>query len=291
MRNLVASLPVCALVLLSGLPASASECPHNPDALGVSRVLEIDTSGGPRFGTLQYKQTLDLDPKEVVLTFDDGPHIRNTKRVLAALQRECVKATFFTVGTMVQYNPETLQAIAAEGHTIGAHSWSHPRNLGRMASALATTQIERGFRAINAAVDTQIAPFFRFPGLNDSNRLNAYAANRGYAIFSTDVSSDDWRGISANTIVRRTMARLNQKQGGIILFHDTKNATAAAIPALLQALKKGGYKIVHIVPKRSYGSVKSADARSEVGEETMIVKLASSTKNLSGKKAAAAANP
>ena len=207
--------------------------------MGVSRVLEIDTSGGPRFGTLQYKQTLKLGPKEVVLTFDDGPHTRNTKRVLAALRRECVKATFFTVGTMAQNTPETLQAIAAGGHTIGAHSWSHPRNLGRMTSARATMQIERGFRTINAAVDTQIAPFFRFPGLNDSTALNAYAANRGYAIFSTDVSSDDWRGISANTIVRRTMARLKQKQSGIILFHDTKNATAAAIPALLQMFSLG----------------------------------------------------
>ena len=290
MRNLVASLPVCALMALSGTPASASECLHNPGALGVSRVLVIDTSHGPRFGTLQYKQTLDLDPKEVVLTFDDGPHVRNTKRVLAALHKECVKATFFTVGTMVQQNAGTLQAIAEQGHTIGAHSWSHPRNLGRLPASRATMQIERGFRAINAAADTQIAPFFRFPGLNDSTALNAYAATRGYAIFSTDVISDDWRGIGANTIVRRTMARLNQKQSGIILFHDTKNVTADAIPALLQALKRGGYKIVHIVPQRSYGAVKSADANNEVGEQATVVELTLS-ENLSGTKQPVSDNP
>lgn len=291
MRSLVASLPVCVLILLSGAPASASDCPYNPDALGVSRVLEIDTSDGPRYGTLQYKQTLDLDPKEVVLTFDDGPHLSNTKRVLAALSKECVKATFFTVGTMVQYNAAALQAIADEGHTIGTHSWSHPRNLGRMTSARATTQIERGFRAIDAAVDIQIAPFLRYPGLNDSNSLNAYAAKRGYAVFSTDVSSDDWRGISPRMIVRRTMARLNRKQGGIILFHDTKSATATAIPALLRALKKGGYKIVHIVPERSYASVKSANAGSEPGEEAAIAALTSSPKSLGSTKAPASANP
>lgn len=291
MRILVASLPVCVLILLSGAPASASECLHNPDALGVSRVLEIDTSDGPRYGTLQYKQTLDLGPKEVVLTFDDGPHIHNTKRVLAALYNECVKATFFTVGTMAQHNSATLQAIADEGHTIGTHSWSHPRNLGRMGAARAASQIERGFRAIDAAVDTPIAPFFRYPGLNDSNALNAYAAKRGYAIFSTDISSDDWRGINARTIVRRTMARLDRAQRGIILFHDTKKATAAAIPALLRALKKGGYKIVHIVPERSYASVKSANAGSEPGEEAAIAGLALSSKSLSGTKALASANP
>jgi len=276
---------------MSGTPARASECLNNPDAIGVSRVLKIDTSRGPRFGTLQYKQTLDLGPKEVVLTFDDGPHGHNTQRVLAALKKECVKATFFTVGIMVQHNSDALQAIADQGHTIGAHSWSHPRNLGRMGAARATTQIERGFRAINAAVNIQIAPFFRFPGLNDSNALNAYAAKRGYAVFSTDVSSDDWRGIGARAIIRRTMARLNQKQGGIILFHDTKYATAAAIPALLRALKKGGYKIVHIVPERSYDEVNAANARSEPQEEATVAELADPAKKLRGTGAAESAHP
>ncbi len=272
MRNLVASLPVCALALMSVTPAIASYCVNNPDALGVSRVLEIDTSDGPRFGTLQYKKTLDLQPKEVVLTFDDGPHPINTQRVLEALKKECVKATFFTVGTMVQSYPETLQSMADEGHTIGTHSWSHP-NIGRMSTARATNQIERGFRTINAAVDQQIAPFFRFPGLNDSNVMKAYATKRGYAIFSTDVSSDDWRGIGATTIIQRTMSRLNQKQSGIILFHDTKFATAAAVPAFLRALKKGGYKIVHIVPVNNYGSLQSAAAENGGAELATIAKL------------------
>jgi len=278
MRNLVASLPVCALALMSISPASASDCLNNPDALGVSRVLEINTSDGPRFGTLQYKKTLDLGPKEVVLTFDDGPHPKNTQRVLAALKKECVKATFFPVGTMVQNYPDTLQAISNDGHTIGTHSWSHP-NIGRMSMARATNQIERGFRTINAVVDQQIAPFFRFPGLNDSKIMKAYAAKRGYAIFSTDVSSDDWRGIGANTIIRRTMSRLHQKQSGIILFHDTKYATAAAIPALLQALKKGGYKIVHIVPEHTYGAVKSADAGADAAEQATVAELTTPRKS------------
>ena len=291
MRSLVASLPVCALILLGGAPATASDCPNNPNALGVSRVLEIDTSTGPRYGTLQYKQTLALGPKEVVLTFDDGPHLHNTKRVLAELAKECVKATFFTVGTMVRKNSAALQAIADGGHTIGAHSWSHPRNLGHMDAARAAKQIERGFRAIDAAVDIKIAPFFRYPGLNDSNALNAYTAKRGYAVFSTDVSSDDWRGISARTIVRRTMARLNRKQGGIILFHDTKRTTAAAIPALLRALKKGGYKIVHIVPEYGYGETVGVEAKSKPIDKVTGAKLASSAKILLGVKTPESARP
>lgn len=280
MRNLVVSVCVCVLLVAGETSASASECLHNPDALGVSRVIEVDTSNGPRFGTIQYKQTLELGPKEVVLTFDDGPHAINTKRVLNVLRAECVKATFFPIGIMVEIYPEILQAVADQGHTIGTHTWSHPINIRRLSKAKAAAQIERGFRKINAAVDIQIAPFFRFPGLNHSKAMNAYAEKRGYAIFSTDVSSDDWRKIGASTIIRRTMARLKQKKRGIILFHDTKKTTATALPKLLDALKKGGYKVVHIVPKRTYGTVQSASAEvnSTMSQQATIAELTSPSK-------------
>lgn len=256
MRILVASLPVLAFVCLNAASAIASDCKGNPNALGVSRVLEVDASQGPLFGTLQYGKTLDLEPKEVVLTFDDGPHPQNTQRIMAALAKECVQATFFPVGTMAERYPEILQVLASEGHTIGAHSWSHP-NVSRLPQVKAATQIERGFRAINIAAEVPIAPFFRFPGLNDSAAMKAYAEKRGFAVFSTDVSSDDWRGISSRTIIRRTMARLRHQTKGILLFHDTKYATATAVPALLKALKQGGYKIVHIVPRNNYSSLEN----------------------------------
>mgnify|MGYP000044190309 CR=1 FL=1 len=269
MRILVASLLVLAFAFLNAAPVSASECNGNPDALGVSRILEIDSSNGPLYGTLQYEDTLGLEPNEVVLTFDDGPHPHNTRRILAALEKECVKATFFPVGTMAQKHPDVLQDIAAKGHTIGAHSWSHP-NIGRLAKASATMQIERGFRAVNAAVDIEIAPFFRFPGLNDSRAMKAYAAKRGLAIFSIDISSDDWRGIGASTIIRRTMARARRHTKGIIIFHDTKYATASALPQLLRALKRGGFKIVHVVPKTPYSALESAS-----GEQATVAGIAS----------------
>ncbi len=252
MRSLVAHLCACTIFAAAAVPAAAGNCPHNPDALGVSRVLEVETAGGPLLGSLQYASTLDLGPREVVLTFDDGPHRINTKRVLAALRKECVKATFFPVGIWAGKYSDTLQAMADQGHTIGTHSWSHPRSLTRTSFAAAQDQIEKGFEAINAAVKQPIAPFFRFPGLNDSETLRRYTALRGYAVFSTDISSDDWLGISAGRIVRRTMARLERRGRGMLLFHDTKNATAAAVPMLLRELKRNGYKIVHLVPQRGY---------------------------------------
>lgn len=252
MRNLVASLVACLTFLAAETSVAAGDCPHNPDALGVTRVLEVDTTGGPLIGSLQYDQTLDLGPKEVVLTFDDGPHPKNTVRILKALDQECVKATFFPVGVWAKHVPHILQMVADRGHTIGAHTWSHPSSLARLSFGAARNQIERGFKAVSEIVGAPIAPFFRFPGLNDSRALNAYASKRNYAVFSCDIGTDDWRGIGADAILQRTLARLERRGSGIILFHDTRSTTADVIPALLQALKEGGYKIVHLVPRQTY---------------------------------------
>ena len=78
-------------------PAPFAAC-NKPDALGLSRVIEIDTIGGPAFGTEHFKQYDFLRDKEVVLTFDDGPWPGNTPMVLKALLDNCTKATFFEIG-------------------------------------------------------------------------------------------------------------------------------------------------------------------------------------------------
>jgi len=71
---------------------------------------------------MQYRETLPLGPREVVLTFDDGPLPPYSSRVLDALAAECVKATYFLVGSMARAHPELVRRIAVDGHTIGTHS-------------------------------------------------------------------------------------------------------------------------------------------------------------------------
>ena len=105
-------------------PQPKSTC-ANPNALGVSRVVEVDTTGGPGFGFEHFKQLDFLTDKEVVLTFDDGPWPINTPAVLKALADECTKAVFFPIGKHATYHPEILKQVAAAGHTVGAHTWSH----------------------------------------------------------------------------------------------------------------------------------------------------------------------
>ncbi len=105
-------------------PASA-DCPGNPKALGVSRIVEIDTQGGPGFGFEHFKDHDFLKEKEVVLTFDDGPWPGTTPEVLKALASHCTKALFFVIGQHSMWHPEILRQVAEAGHTIGTHTFSH----------------------------------------------------------------------------------------------------------------------------------------------------------------------
>ena len=84
---------------MSPPPPPRPPCPGNPNALGVARTVEIDTTGGPGFGFEHFKSHDFLREGEVVLTFDDGPWPKNTVAVLNALAAHCTKAIFFPIGT------------------------------------------------------------------------------------------------------------------------------------------------------------------------------------------------
>ena len=105
--------------------ANPGTCPGNPGSLGVARVVEIDSTGGQGFGFEHFKSYDFLRDGEVVLTFDDGPWPDNTPAVLRALSEQCTKAMFFPIGKHAIWHPEILKQVAAAGHTIGSHTWSH----------------------------------------------------------------------------------------------------------------------------------------------------------------------
>jgi peptidoglycan/xylan/chitin deacetylase (PgdA/CDA1 family) len=232
----------------STAPAGASQprsaC-ANPDALGVSRVVEIDTTGGPGFGFEHFKQFDFLADKEVVLTFDDGPWPANTPAVLKALADECTKAIFFPIGKHATYHPEILKQVAAAGHTVGAHTWSHANlNSKKMTEQLAKDELEKGFSAVKLALGAAPSPFFRFPELQHGPAAMAYLGTRNVAMFSCDLDSFDFRAKDAGQIVNTVMTKLDKQGKGIILMHDFQKHTAEALPTLLGRLKAGGYKVV-----------------------------------------------
>ena len=222
----------------------------NPDALGVSRVVEIDTTGGPGFGFEHFKQFDFLADKEVVLTFDDGPWPVNTPAVLKALADECTKAVFFPIGKHATYHPEILRQVAAAGHSVGAHTWSHANlNAKKMNEQQARDEIEKGFSAVKLALGAAPSPFFRFPQLQHGPAAMAYLGSRNIATFSCDLDSFDFRAKDAAQIVNTVMTKLDKQGKGIILMHDFQKHTGEALPTLLSRLKAGGYKIVQMKAK------------------------------------------
>jgi peptidoglycan-N-acetylglucosamine deacetylase len=255
MRNsCTAVLLAVASFVFPSMAAAETACADPKAALGVERIVEIDATNGPLYGdnTRFTREESFLGPKEVVLTFDDGPLDRVTKSILDTLDRHCTKATFFSVGQMALAYPDYAKDVLARGHTLAGHTWSHPMNIGRLPFEKAKDQIERGFAAIALAADQPIAPFFRFPGLNDSDPLLGYLQSRGVATFTVDVISNDSYISSSSRLTQRTLAEVERRNGGIILFHDIKAATARALPDILNGLKAGGYKVVHMRAKSAF---------------------------------------
>jgi peptidoglycan-N-acetylglucosamine deacetylase len=233
----------------AGAPQAKTVC-ANPDALGVSRVVEIDTTGGPGFGFEHFKQLDFLADKEVVLTFDDGPWPVNTPAVLKALADECTKAVFFPIGKHATYHPEILKQVAAAGHTVGAHTWSHANlNSKKITDQQAKDEIEKGYSAVKMALGAAPAPFFRFPELQHGPAAMAYLGTRNIAMFSCDVDSFDFRAKDSNQIINTVMTKLDKAGKGIILMHDFQKHTGEALPTLLRRMKAGGYKIVQMKAK------------------------------------------
>jgi peptidoglycan/xylan/chitin deacetylase (PgdA/CDA1 family) len=249
LANLLAAMLVVATGWTAG--ARAADCPRS-GTLGTSRVLAVDAATTPRVGLKSFPQTLPLDDHEVVLTFDDGPWPATTSLVLAALARECVRATFFLIGRSASEHPELVRRIAAEGHTIGHHTWRHP-SLKRMTLSAATEEIDRGIAADEMALHGAATrypgtPFFRFPGFESTPATLEVLQSRGIVVFGADLWASDWNPMTPAQELKLLTDRLAAAGKGIILLHDPKSRTAAMLPAFLRYLADHHYRVVHLVP-------------------------------------------
>lgn len=240
---------VSALVFTLTLAAqTAYAC--GPDALGTSRTIKLDPSKVRAVVGLE--KSLGLKRKEVILTFDDGPMKGKTSAILKALEKECVKATFFYVGQMARANPRLVRKVVAKGHTLAHHTWAHER--------LPKYKIEGAAKAMDKGIATveKIAygeydgaprvPFFRYPYLASNAAVRELARKRGLVAFDANIDSQDWKKVSADTVHDRIMKRLKQDGRGIVLMHDIQTRTVKMLPRLLRSLRDEGYKIVHVVP-------------------------------------------
>jgi peptidoglycan/xylan/chitin deacetylase (PgdA/CDA1 family) len=264
--------PAATIADVPSLPpvAAISSCVGNPNAVGITRVVEIDTTGGPGFGFEHFKSHDFLREGEVVLTFDDGPWPKNTPAVLAALAAHCTKAIFFPIGLHATYEPGILKQVAASGHAVGSHTWCHQdlsKTKGKCQIAGKTQsveydpkdEIEKGISAVRWAVGGPTAPYFRFPALRQPQELIDYLGKRNIAIFSADMDSFDFKMRKPEQVRQAVMAKLKKHGKGIVLMHDFQHATAEAAMDLLNDLKAGGYKVVFMKPKFPVTTIASYD--------------------------------
>jgi peptidoglycan/xylan/chitin deacetylase (PgdA/CDA1 family) len=258
------------MVIAQAAPAPVASTCSNPNAVGVARVVEIDTTGGPGFGFEHFKSHDFLREGEIVLTFDDGPWPKNTPAVLAALAAHCTKAIFFPIGLHATYEPAILKQVAAAGHAVGSHTWCHQDLSKTKGKCLINgktqayeydpkDEIEKGISAVHWAVGGPTAPFFRFPALRQPQELIDYLGKRNIAIFSTDLDSFDFKMRKPEQVRQSVMAKLKKHGKGIVLLHDFQHATGEGAMDLLNDLKAAGYKVVFMKPKFPVTTIASYD--------------------------------
>jgi len=188
-------------------------------------------------------------PRERVafLTFDDGPNPGVTEGVLELLGQEAVPATFFMVGRHVEQHPETARAVAAAGHEIGNHTYSHIK-LHRVGPRRAADEIRRGHETI-AQITGVVPRSFRAPhGYRSPFVARAIAPFR-YRVFGWTFGVWDTARPGAETI--RTRVRTGLKPGSILLLHDGDGynplgdrwQTAAALQGIIADVKAAGYRL------------------------------------------------
>ena len=254
-----AAAPQAPAPAASAQPARAP-C-TNPNALGVARTVEIDTTGGPGFGFEHFKELDFLKDKEVVLTFDDGPWPGNTPAVLKALADECTTGIFFEIGKHATYYPEIAKQVYAAGHTVGTHTWSHVALTNKkLTDDQRKEEIEKGISAVKWALGgVSPAAFFRFPALQHPPEMVTYLGERNIAIFSCDVDSFDFKYHDPKKVMNLIFKGLEKKGKGILLMHDFHKETAALLPEILKRLKTEGYKVVAMRAKAPVKSLPQYD--------------------------------
>ncbi|MEQ9507229.1 MAG: polysaccharide deacetylase family protein [Hyphomonas sp.] len=236
-RTAIAALGLVMLAACSHDRGPPGPC--GPSALGTSRIQTVGLDAGP---------VPDLLARgEVVITFDDGPHPSRTRRVLDLLDRECVQATFFLLGTQAAANPGMVREIAARGHSLGAHSWNHAR-LTESSVEAAVADIDQGAAAIEAATGRPVM-MFRFPYIDTSPALSEAVREAGYLDVTVTVDGRDWLNISPGASVQEILNRLEANgRKGIVLLHDPFRSSDQRTRLLIDALKAADYRVVALQP-------------------------------------------
>lgn len=214
--------------------------PHFLDKIGVER--EEEPQEDEPKEVEDKTESLESGGKYIALTFDDGPHIDVTPRVLKTLEEYQAKATFYMLGNQVNYYPSLVEEVLEAGHEIGNHSKSH-----KDLTHLANGQIQKEIQSTNQSIQKasgQLPKSIRPPYGASNDSIEAFAKKYDLPIVMWSVDSLDWQSRDPDAINQEVMA--NVYPGAIVLLHDIHSTTADALPRLLNQLEKEGYEFVRV---------------------------------------------
>jgi peptidoglycan-N-acetylglucosamine deacetylase len=191
----------------------------------------------------------------VALTFDDGPDLASTPRLLAALRGAGLRATFFDVGQRVAEYPQLARQTVAYGDAVEDHTWDHRSLTGASTRTRALTarqvsaELDRGMQAIVSATDHR-PQFVRSPYGDTNPAVQRLAGQLGLIEVGWTVDSNDYTGISTRQLVANV---LRVRAGAVVIMHDAGRIpnTIAAIPAIAAGLRARGLCAGRLVPSRS----------------------------------------
>lgn len=214
-------------------------------------VQKRDTSSG------YYGWSGDVGPKEIVLTFDDGPSNQHTESILRSLKEVNAKAIFFSQGKNALANPQIVKKIAADGHAIGSHSMSHSclaanavcqEKNGRVLTFDEAVDEIRGAHQVLNDILGWVEPFFRFPYGESSPQLREFLKRNQVGEFAWNMDSEDWRSTPNEQLLNKALSEVARTGRGMILFHDIQRRTAEIMPQFLRELYTRGFSVVLLQP-------------------------------------------
>ncbi|MFC7583325.1 polysaccharide deacetylase family protein [Nonomuraea antimicrobica] len=196
----------------------------------------------PAFAQQEKKEPVDCTQvKCIALTFDDGPG-KYAGTLLDTLKKYDAKATFFLEGQYVKSRPAYVKRMAAEGHELGNHSYSHP-DFTKIEAGAVKNEIQKTQDAVKKAAGVEpklLRPPYGMADLATSD----VAAEFGMPMILWTAGSQDWSSKNVEAIQKQTLAVA--KPNGIILMHDWVKQTVDGMPALIKTLKNKGYHLVTV---------------------------------------------
>ena len=187
----------------------------------------------------------------IAITFDDGPHPKNTPRLLDMLRERNIRATFYVIGRNVDLYPNVLRRTVSEGHEIGNHTYNHPI-LSKLGDSTVREELTKCRDAVARAAGVQPRTLRPPYGALLQRQREWIHRELNYPTIMWSVDPLDWKRPGASVVTSRILS--NTTPGAIVLAHDLHASTVDAMPATLDGLLRKGFKFVTVSQLLAMGS-------------------------------------